>query len=157
MISDTPPLTVSTVSPGGSSGKPSPVTLSFKSIVPYDAIINQLPTGFHLEHSRSASRNPYDEENEEFIVRSENTDVEIRIYCPVAIQKFTVAGYNVVKDCWIKFHSYRYTHREFSRDDLRELLDLFNKIASQMQYVTQIDEILHGIVSGEVPLLDYEG
>ena len=122
----------------------------------YDAIINQLPAGFRLEHSRSASRNPYDEENEEFIVRSENTDVEIRIYCPIAIQKFTIAGYNVVKDCWIKFHSYRYTHCEFSRDDLRELLDLFNKIASQMQYVTQIDEILHGIVSGKVPLLDYE-
>lgn len=34
LISDTPPLTVSTVSPGGSSGKPSPVTLSFRSVVP---------------------------------------------------------------------------------------------------------------------------
>lgn len=122
----------------------------------YDEIISQLPVGFHLEHSRSSSHSPYDEESEEFIVRDENTDVEIRIYCPVAIQKFTVAGYNVVKDCWLKFHSYRFTHCEFSRDDLRELLDLFNKIATQMQYVTQIDEILHGVVGGEVPLLDYE-
>lgn len=122
----------------------------------YDAIMNQLPGGFRLEHSRSPSRNPYDEESEECIIRAENTNIEIRVYCPVAIQKFTVAGYNVVRDCWLKFHSYRFTHCDFSRDDLRELLDLFNKIATQMQYVTQIDEILHGIASREVPLFDYD-
>lgn len=123
--------------------------------IDYEAVINQLPAGYHLEHSRSASRNPYDEETEEFIVRAENTNVEIRVYCPVAIQKFTIAGYNVIKDCWLKFHSYRFTHCEFSKEDLRELLDLFNKIATQMQFVTQIDEILHSIVGGEVPLLDF--
>lgn len=123
----------------------------------YETIIGQLPTGFHLEHSRAASHNPYDEENEEFIVRAENNDVAIRIYCPVTIQKFTVAGYNVVKDCWLKFHSYRFTHCEFTRDDLRELLDLFNKIATQMQYVAEIDEIVHGIVNGDISLLSFEG
>lgn len=122
----------------------------------YDEIIKQLPADFHLEHSRTASRNPYDEENEEFVIRAENTDTEIRIYCPVAIQKFTVAGYNVVKDCWIKFHSYRFTHCEFTKEDLKELLDLFNKISMQMQIVAQIDEILHSIVNNEVPLLDFE-
>ncbi|MCD7726324.1 MAG: N-6 DNA methylase [Clostridiales bacterium] len=119
----------------------------------YDGIIAQLPAGFRLEHSRAAARNPYDEEHEEFIVRDEDTGTEIRVYCPVAIQKFTVAGYNVVKDCWLKFHSYRFTHCEFTRDDFRELLDLFNKIATQMQYVSEIDEIMHGIVSEEIPLL----
>lgn len=124
--------------------------------IDYDAIIGQLPSGYHLEHSRSASRNPYDEEAEEFIVRAENTDVEIRIYCPVAIQRFTIAGYNVIKDCWLKFHSYRFTHCEFSREDLKELLDLFNKIATQMQCVAQIDDVLHSIVNGDVPLLNYE-
>lgn len=124
--------------------------------IDYDAVISQLPAGYHLEHSRSASRNPYDEETEEFIVRAENTDVEIRVYCPVAIQKFTIAGYNVIKDCWLKFHSYRFTHCEFSREDFRELLDLFNKIATQMQFVAQIDDILHSIVGGESPLLNFD-
>ena len=123
--------------------------------IDYNAIISQLPAGYHLEHSRSATRNPYDEETEELVVRAENTNVEIRIYCPVAIQKFTIAGYNVIKDCWLKFHSYRFTHCEFSEEDLRELLDLLNKIATQMQYVAQIDEILHSIVGGEVSLLDF--
>lgn len=123
--------------------------------IDYDSVIGQLPAGYHLEHSRAASRNPYDEETEEFVVRAENTDVEIRVYCPVAVQKFTIAGYNVVKDCWLKFHSYRFTHCEFSRDDLKELLDLFNKIATQMQLVAQIDDILYSIVSGESPLLNF--
>lgn len=121
----------------------------------YDTLSSQLPAGFHLEHSRSASRNPFDEEHEQFIVRGENSDTEIRVYCPVAIQKFTVAGYNVIKDCWLKFHSYRFTHCEFTQDDFKELLDLFNKIATQMQYVSEIDEVLHGIVNEEIPLLTY--
>lgn len=121
----------------------------------YEGILSQLTPGFHLEHSRSAARNPYDEEREEFIVRDEISGTAIRIYCPIAIQKFTIAGYNVIKDCWVKFHSYRFTHCDFTRDDLKELLDLFNKIASQMQIVSEIDDVLHEIVSGNVPLLNY--
>lgn len=122
----------------------------------YDALLSQLPADFHLEHSRSSARNPYDEEHEEFILRDESTGMVIRIACPLAIQKFTVAGYNVVKDCWIKFHSYRFTHCEFSRDDFKELLDLFNKIEMQMQLVIAIDETIHRIVDGEIPLLPLE-
>ena len=121
----------------------------------YDELLAQMWTGFHLEHSRSASRSPYDEENEQLIVRDEVTGNSIRIYCPVSLQKFTIAGYNVIKDCWLKFHSYRFTHCDFTRDDLKELLDLFNKIASQMGIVSEIDEIMHSIVGGEVALLNY--
>jgi len=122
----------------------------------YEDILNKLPTGYHLEHSRASTRNPYNEETEEFVVRAENSDVEIRIYCPLALQRFTVAGYNVIKDCWLKFHSYRFTHCEFSKEDLCELLNLFNRIAKQMQYVDSIDEIMHGIVKNEVPLLRFD-
>ena len=121
----------------------------------YEVLCNQLPTGFRLEHSRSASRNPFDEEHEQLVVRGENSEIEIIVYCPLAVQKFTAAGYNVIKDCWLKFHSYRYTHCEFMRDDFTELLDLFNKIAKQMQYVSEIDEVVHGIVNGEIPLFPY--
>ncbi len=121
----------------------------------YEGLISQLPLGFHLEHSRSAARSPYDEENEEFILRDEASRTSIRIYCPITLQKFTIAGYNVIKDCWLKFHSYRFTHCDFTVDDFRELLDLFNKIASQMQIVSMIDEVIHEIVSGNVPLLTY--
>ncbi len=122
----------------------------------YAGLIDHLPKNFQLEHSRNASHNPFDEENEQLIVRGENAEAEIRVFCPVAIQKFTVAGYNVIKDCWLKFHSYRFTHSYFTSDDLRELLDLLNKIATQMRCVSDIDELLHGVVNGEISLLDYE-
>lgn len=121
----------------------------------YAALLSQLPRGFHLEHSRSATRNPYDEEHEEIILRDENNNPSIQIYCPLAIQKFTVSGYNVIKDCWLKFHSYRYTHCDFTSNDFRELLDLLNKIASQMQIVSDIDDIMHRIVREDIPLLNY--
>ena len=121
----------------------------------YDGLLSQLPSNFHLEHSRSAAREPYDEENEEFIVSDETTGASIRVYCPIALQKFTIAGYNVIKDCWLKFHSYRFTHCDFTQDDFRDLLDLFNKVASQMQIVSEIDDVMHEIVSGNIPLLNY--
>ncbi len=121
----------------------------------YDDILGQLWHGFHLEHSRSASRNPYDEEREQVVITDEVTRQSIRIYCPLALQKFKVAGYNVIKNCWIKFHSYRFTHCDFTRDELKDLLDLLNKIATQMQIVSEIDETLHDMVQGKIALLDY--
>ena len=121
----------------------------------YDEILDQLWTGFHLEHSRSAAKNPFDEENNQFIVKDEVTGNDIRIHCPVSLQRFTISGYNVIKDCWIKFHSYRFTHCNFTREDLKDLLDLFNKIAAQMRIVSKIDEVIHSIVNGEIALMRY--
>ena len=121
----------------------------------YDEILDQLWTGFHLEHSRSAAKNPFDEENNQFIVKDEVTGNDIRIHCPVSLQRFTISGYNVIKDCWIKFHSYRFTHCNFTREDLKDLLDLFNKIAAQMRIVSEIDEVIHSIVNGEIALMRY--
>ena len=121
----------------------------------YDEILNQLPRAFHLEHSRSASKTPYDEENDTLILRDEISDSEIRIYCPVALQNFTVSGYNVIKDCWLKFHSYRFTHCEFAREDLKDLLDLLNKISKQMQYVAEVDDLIHSIIESEDCIISY--
>lgn len=121
----------------------------------YEEILNQLPRAFHLEHSRSASKTPYDQENEALIIRDENSGAEIRIFCPVAIQNFTVSGYNVIKDCWLKFHSYRFTHCEFVREDLKDLLDLLNKIAKQMQYVAEVDDLVHSIIEDGDCIIPY--
>ena len=121
----------------------------------YDEILNQLPRAFRLEHSRSASKTPYDEENEKLVLRDENSNTEIRIVCPVALQNFTVSGYNVIKDCWLKFHSYRFTHCEFAREDLKELLDLLNKIAKQMQYVAEVDDLVHSIIENDDSIISY--
>ncbi len=121
----------------------------------YQTLMEQLPAGFRLEHSRASIRDPFDEEHEQFVLRGENTKAEIRMYCPVAIQKLTIAGYRVVKDCWLKFHSYRFTHCEFTREDFKELLDLFNKLAMQTEYISKIDEVMRDIVKGKIPLFRF--
>lgn len=121
----------------------------------YEGLLSQITPNFHLEHSKSASKSPYDEENELFLLRDELTGNVIEIYCPAVLQKFTVSGYNVIKDCWLKFHSYRFTHCNFTQTDFMELLDLFNKIALQMKIVAEIDEIMHNIVDGIIPLISY--
>ncbi len=122
----------------------------------YDDLLSKITSDFHLEHSRSASKNPYDEENELLLLRDEITGSVIEIYCPAALQRFTVSGYNVIKDCWLKFHSYRFTHCSFTETDFKELLDLLNKIAKQMQIVADIDELMHSIVDGTIPLISYD-
>lgn len=39
-------------------------------------------------------------------------------------------------------------------DEFKELLNLFNATSLQMQYVVEVDEIIHMIVSGEVPTVE---
>ena len=121
----------------------------------YEMLLSQLPSGFHLLHNKQAACSPYDEENEELILRNTDDDKVIRMYCPIALQHFTIGGYNVIKDCWIKFHSYRYTRCDFTRADFKELLDLLNKISIQMQIVEEIDEIMHDIVSSNIALMSH--
>lgn len=121
----------------------------------YEALMEQLPTKFKLEHSRSAARDPYDAENEKLNIRDEQNGQVLEIDCPIALQKFTVAGYNVIKDCWIKFHSYRYTNCMFKKEDLKDLLDLLNKLSMQMRYVSEVDEIVYEIVSEKIALVEY--
>lgn len=125
-------------------------------LLDYDDLLKQIYPGFRLDHSRSGSKSPYDEENELLIIRDVNRlEKTIKIYCPVALQQFTIAGYNVIKDCWLKFHSYRYTHCDFSKKEFKELLDLLNKIAKQIQIVSNIDDVVHDIVNSNIPLLNY--
>ena len=104
-------------------------------------------------HSRSAAKSPFDAETEELVLRSEDSPIEIRVPCPVAIQRFTVSGYNVLKDCYLKFRSYRYTNCEFTRQDLSALLDLLNAIATQQRLTLEVDEFVRRIVAGDIPLI----
>ena len=121
----------------------------------YDGLLNQLPADFRLEHSKSKNKTPYDELHECLILRDEQLRAQITVPCPAVIQRFTVAGYNVIKDCWLKFHSYRFTHCSFTRDDFKELLDLLNKIQLQMEYVREVDDIVHSIINGDILLYQY--
>jgi len=113
----------------------------------YDAIAETLPAGFHL----SNAPHPFDEENEQLILSDGHT--EIRVFCPIAIQHLNVSGYDVIKNVWLKFNSYDFTHCELTRDDVRSLLNLLNTLAMQSHLVAEIDATIYPITHEEVDIL----
>lgn len=63
-----------------------------------------------------------------------------------------ISGYGVVRQ-WLKFHSYRYTRAEFTRDRYVELLRLLARLERRMQIIDDLDDEVTALLSGKVPLL----
>ncbi|MEI7946370.1 MAG: type ISP restriction/modification enzyme [bacterium] len=99
----------------------------------YSAIAKKLPEDFKM----SASASHFDEENE--LLYLSDGDTEIKIPCPLAIQRLNISGYAVLKAAWLKFNSYNFTHTDFGEDELRKLLDLINVLAVRQQTIAKID------------------
>jgi type I restriction-modification system DNA methylase subunit len=111
------------------------------------AIQAQIPVGFRLKHTEQ----PFDEENEIFVL-SDGT-VSIEIPCPLEIQRINIAGYDILKNVWLKFNSYDFTHCPFAGDDLLGLLNLINKLVEYVDLVGDIDIIMHEVIEGKYPLI----
>lgn len=116
----------------------------------YESITSSIPARFHL----SNSAHPFDEENEQLILSDGHT--EIRIFCPIALQHLNISGYDVIKNVWLKFYSYDFTHCELTRDDVASLLHLLNTLATHSNLVAEIDNAIYPIVHGEVTLIRSE-
>lgn len=113
----------------------------------YEELMNKVPSGFHL----SNSSRPFDEENELLILT--NGDIQISISCPLALQHMNISGYDVIKSVWLKFNSYNFTHCEFTRDDMKSLLNFLNTIETHTMYVAQVDNLVRKILDGKVELI----
>ena len=113
----------------------------------YEAIISQIPAGFHLRNVT----HPFDEENEQLILTDGRT--EIRVDCPIALQTLNISGYDVVKNVWLKFHSYDFTHCDFTVNDMRDLLNLLNTLEMHTRLVAQIDDVVATILNGCIPMI----
>lgn len=109
----------------------------------YDAICARIPGGFHLQN---VSR-PFDEENEQLILSDGRT--EIRVDCPTALQKLNISGYDVIKNVWLKFNSYDFTHCAFTADDAYKLLNLLNTLEMHTRLVAQIDDVIATVLNGQ--------
>lgn len=112
----------------------------------YDSIIDSLPANFKLENSI----NPFDEQKECIILSDGSTIISIP--CPTSIQKLNISGYDVVKNVWLKFNSYDLTHCCFTKNDLKRLLDLLNKLYLRERIVRLIDLYMVQIISRKVQL-----
>lgn len=94
---------------------------------------------------------PFNEEEELLILSDGNT--EIKIPCPLALQQLNISGYDVIKNVWLKFNSFDYTHCAFDASDMVSLLNLLNTLSVRAQLVDEIDGIVYKIIMGEYELV----
>lgn len=113
----------------------------------YEDLMSKVPIGFHL----SNVAHPFDEENE-LLILTDGT-IKIPIYCPLALQHLNISGYDVIKSVWLKFNSYNFTHCEFTKNDMESLLNFLNTIATHAEYVAKVDDLVRGILNGNVELI----
>ena len=113
----------------------------------YDSLMERVPTGFKL----SNSTHPLDEENELLIL----TDgiKEIKVNCPIELQHLNISGYDVIKSVWLKFNSYDYTHCDFSKNDMKSLLDFLNSLKIHSMIVAELDDEVRTILRKDTDLL----
>jgi hypothetical protein len=115
-----------------------------------DAIQSQIPAGFRLKWMDQ----PFDEEHEIFTLTDGVTRIEIP--CPLDVQRINIAGYDIIKNVWLKFNSYDFTHCVFKRDDITELLNLINKLVEYIDLVGEIDIEMYDIIENRYPLIQPE-
>ena len=113
----------------------------------YKALMNRVPPDFHLV----CSSHPFDEGNELLILS--NGNIKIPLHCPLSLQNLNISGYDVIKNCWLKFYSYDFSHCSFTPEDMRKLLHFLNILSTHACYVSKVDNIIHQVLSGEVDLL----
>ena len=113
----------------------------------YETLVHQIPAGFKLRNTSDL----FDRENELLIISDGRTQIEVN--CPIALQQLNISGYDVIKSVWIKFHSYAFTHCDFTGRDMEELLDFLNTLNEHTRIVAQIDEVARSIIDGNIELL----
>ena len=111
------------------------------------AIQARIPESFKLKFIDQ----PFDEEHETFILS--DGIIKIEISCPLDVQRINIAGYDILKNVWMKFNSYDFTHCVFTRVDVIDLLNLINKLVEYVDLVGEIDIVMHDVIDGEYPLI----
>jgi hypothetical protein len=114
----------------------------------YESLMQSVPAGFQLKNAT----HPFDADNELLLLTDGTKTIEV--YCPLSLQRLNVSGYDVIKAVWLKFNSYDFTHCEFTKNDMKRLLDFLNIIALHEKYVERLDEVIAPILNGTVSLIE---
>ena len=116
----------------------------------YETLMASIPDGFKLKFSKKLQL--FDEDHELLLITDGNTT--IKIDCPLSLQRLNISGYDVIKNVWLKFNSYNFTHCEFTQENMKHLLDFLNKLALHERYVGELDNVVEPILRGDVPLVE---
>jgi len=119
----------------------------------YDAIKADIPAGFKLSWSKAI--HPFNEDDETITLTDGRTNIVI--HCPLDVQRLNIGGYEVIKNAWMKFNSYDFTHCDFTAEDLEGLLNLVNKLLEYVDLVGEIDVIMHEVIESRYPLIAPNG
>lgn len=114
----------------------------------YAALSARLPDSFKL-HLSDEMFNP---EEGTVTLSSRNGD-ELVAPCPQEIQDISIGGYDVIKNAWLKFYSYDYTHCYFDNEDLEDFLSLLNRLAEYLQVLDELDNTVRDVICGKAPLI----
>ncbi len=106
----------------------------------YAALLSSLPKSFKLQ----LTDNIFDPDTETIILSSLSKD-KVFVPCPSKIFNINIGGYDIIKNAWLKFYSYDYTHCEFTESDFDAFLCLLNRLAEYLNLLEQLN-----IVVGEV-------
>jgi len=115
----------------------------------YATIKAQVPAGFMMQWGKATQ--PFDEELETLTITDGKTDITIS--CPLDIQRLNIGGYEVIKNVWMKFNSYDFTHCPFTQNDMEGLLNLINKLLEYVEFVGEVDTIMHDVIEGKYSLI----
>jgi hypothetical protein len=115
----------------------------------YNVIKAQVPSNFKLSWSRTIQ--PFNEDDETITLTDGRIDITIP--CPLDVQRINIAGYEVVKNAWMKFNSYDFTHCSFTPEDMESFLNLVNKLLEYVELVGEIDVVMHNVIEGRYPLI----
>jgi len=113
----------------------------------YDGIKAKVPMNYRLSWSKA----PFNEDDETITLTDGRMDITIP--CPLDVQRINIAGYEVIKNAWMKFNSYDYTHCTFTSEDMENFLNLINKLLEYVELVGEIDVIMHSVIEGRYPLI----
>lgn len=92
-------------------------------------------------------------EREESIELYENGSLVICMRpVPTDVLEFAVSGYQVLQQ-WLKLHSYRYTRAQFTLEQYTNLLKLVHQVQEQISIVSDLDDEMSQILSGNAMLV----
>jgi type I restriction-modification system DNA methylase subunit len=115
----------------------------------YEGIKAKVPMNFKLSWSKAIQ--PFNEDDETITLTDGRIDITIP--CPLDVQRINIAGYELIKNAWMKFNSYDYTHCAFTSEDMENFLNLVNKLLEYVELIGEIDVIMHSVIEGRYSLI----
>lgn len=62
----------------------------------------------------------------------------------------------LIKNVWLKFYSYDFTHCDFSKDDMRKTLDFLNTLQERAVLVNKMDLLMEQVLRKETEFFTTE-